>query len=133
VPVQDGQVVLWGEALGLARLRLQVQRHHDAGRSTHQRRSELRDQYVREHRGVPGARTQNDPLRLADRLHRLGARCRVRRLQADIEHLPGRRRYLDLATDDGDIRGVVRVCTADISGDVQWRHCHRKHPSPRSE
>ena len=133
VPGQHLQVRLGREALGLARLRGQVQRDEPAGRGRLQRLQQLRHQQVRQHAGEPRAGTQHHPVGLVDGLHRFAAGRRVVRLQVQRDHRSGGAGDRHLTDHPGHLRRSVGVRPEHVGDHHQRDRTGRQHPPGHAE
>ncbi len=116
---------------GLADLRIEVEHDDATGRTVGDRAGQLRDHEVRDDRRVPGARAQDDGVRLLDRRHGLAAGRRLRRVEADVQDVAGRRGDLDLAPHDADLLGMRRVVAQHLRDDRERHLAAGQHPAVR--
>ena len=132
---EHAEVVGRVEAVGLARLRRQVEHDHDAaaGLARAARRSSGTSRCgITEVNHDPGPSTTQSAARTA--ATRLGAGRRVVRVERDRRRsCPSRGRHLDLAADGGHARRVAGVERRGPGGDVQRCQRHRQHPALGAE
>ncbi len=128
VLAQHLQVLLRGEAIGLPRLRRQVQRDQPPGGGGVQRLGELGHLQVRQHAGEPRPRAEHDPVGAPHRLDRLRAGGRVGGHQGDRLDVARRDRAGHLPPDDGH-----RAVELHLGLDVDRHRRHRQHPAVRPE
>lgn len=124
---QNLQMTLRGEAFGFSGLRSEVQREHPARLRLDERVQQFRHEQVRDDRGEPGARTEDDPVGVEDRRDGFRDRGRVVRHQVHGLHLAGRERHVRLAAHGVDLLGPVRVVALDQRLQLQGYRGHGQH------